>query len=162
MRVLLAAARRHADWKGRDGAFVTSVPNDHNRKYHKDGAGNVSQERVDESAKTKTKAMLFVGNDLAEGAPPPPGMSSYYVPSREKALASAARTYIYGKGFLSKATFDDEELRGMLQAYWDGGNPRGKAPVLTTKGLKVLVDAECAVCCFFAPPHTTPGNLNSK
>jgi hypothetical protein len=35
-------------------------------------------------------------------------MSSYYVPSREGALASAARTYIHGKGFLSKATFDDE------------------------------------------------------
>jgi hypothetical protein len=89
-------------------------------------------------------------------------MSSYYVPSREGALASAARTYIHGKGFLSKATFDDEELRGMPQAYWDGGNPRSKAPALTTKGLKAWVEAKYAVCCFFAPPHTTPGYLNSK
>jgi hypothetical protein len=27
------------DWKDRGGAFITTVPNDHNRKYHKDGAG---------------------------------------------------------------------------------------------------------------------------
>jgi len=110
------------DWQ-RGGAFITTVPNDHNRKFHKEDLGKESQERVDESAYSKTKALLFVGLDRAGASPPPPpppsssssssGMSPYYVSPQDKALAAAARTYIYGKGQLSKATFDDEEFRAM-------------------------------------------------
>ena len=58
------------------------------------------------------------------------GMSPYYVSPQDKALAAAARTYIYGKGQLSKVTFDDEEFRAMFQAYRVGGGGKGKASVL--------------------------------
>ena len=138
------------DWQ-RAGAFITTVPNAHNRKYHADtDEGKESQGRVDASGQRKTGALLFAGSSSAGAPPPPPSMASFYVPPAEKALAFAARFYIYGKGHVSKETFDDPEFRGMLQAYYEAGGGVGKAPVLTTKGLKAWVDAEYDVFRSFA------------
>lgn len=41
------------DWKDRDGAFITSVPTNHNRKYHKDGAGKAAQAKTTASKPAK-------------------------------------------------------------------------------------------------------------
>ena len=135
------------DWK-RGGAFLTTVPNAHNRKFHADTeGGKVSQDRLDASGDRKIAAVLFAGRSSASsssaGAPPPPPpppssavMAAYYVSHGDMALAAAARLYIYGRGHMSKATFDDPEFRAMNQAYYVTGGGRGKAPVLTTQGLQ--------------------------
>ena len=77
-------------------------------------------------------------------------MAAYFVSPGDKALASAARLYIYGTGHISKETFDDPEFHSMNQAYYVAGGGRGKAPVLTTKGLKAWVDAEYDVFKIFS------------
>jgi hypothetical protein len=140
------------DWK-REGAFITTVPNDHNRKYHADTDGSKrSQHRLDTFTVRKTAAMLVAGSNSA-GAPPPPSsaaMAAFYVSPGDKALASAARLYIYGTGHMSKETFNDPEFRGMNQAFYVAGGGRGKAPVLTTKGLKRWLDTEYDVFKTFA------------
>ena len=69
-------------------------------------------------------------------------MAAYYVSHGDMALAAAARLYIYGRGHMSKATFDDPEFRAMNQACYVAGGGRGKAPVLTTQGLQAWVDAD--------------------
>ena len=102
--------------------------------------------------------MLFAGCSSASsssaGAPPPPPSSSakaaFFVSPNDTSLASAARLYIYGTGHISKETLDDPEFRAMNQAYYIAGGGRGKAPVLTTKGLKAWVDAEYGVFRAFA------------
>ena len=137
------------DWK-RNGAFLTTVPNEHNRKYHADAEGE-DQGRLDASAKRKAGAVLFGGSSSA--GPPPPlssAMAAFYVSPKDKALASAAHYYINSKGRVSKETFDDPVFRDMTQAYYEAGGGKGKAPMLTTKGLKAWVDAECAVFQTFA------------
>ena len=45
------------DWK-RNGAFITTVPNAHNRMYHADAEGEESQGRLDESS----QELLAVGH----------------------------------------------------------------------------------------------------
>jgi len=138
------------DWK-RNGAFLTTVPHEHNRKYHADAEGKESQGGLDASAKRKAGAMLFGGSSSA--GPPPPlssAMAAFYVSPKDKALASAAHYYINSKGRVSKETFDDPVFRDMTQAYYEAGGGKGKAPMLTTKGLKAWVDAECAVFQTFA------------
>lgn len=60
----------------------------------------------------------------------------------DKALSKAARYYIYGRGTVSKSTFEDPAFREMCQAYFDAGGGKGKAPYLTRPGLLKFVDAE--------------------
>ena len=97
------------DWK-RNGTFITTVPNAHNRMYHADAEGEESQGRLDESGKRKAGAMLFGGSSSAGAPPPPPSssaMAAFYVSPKDKALAAAAFFYIYSKGRVPKATFND-------------------------------------------------------
>ena len=77
-------------------------------------------------------------------------MSVYYTTPREKALAASARTYIYGTGYLSKSSFEDEEYRARDQAYWNGGGGTRKAPTQTRKVLKAWLDA--GPCTLFLVP----------
>jgi hypothetical protein len=77
-------------------------------------------------------------------------MAAFFVSPNDKALASAARIYIYGTGHIFKEAFDDPEFRAINQAYYIAKGGRGKAPVLTTKGLKAWVDAEYGAFMAFA------------
>ena len=86
------------------------MPNAHNRTYHaQTDTAKASQGRLSLSGNTKVAAMLCVGSS-SSGAPPPPlssAMTGFYLTPQTKALAAAARFYIYGKGCVSKETFDD-------------------------------------------------------
>jgi hypothetical protein len=55
-------------------------------------------------------------------------MAAFFVSPKDKALATAAFFYIYSKGRVPKATFNDPVFRDMLQAYFEAGG--GKVVVL--------------------------------
>eukprot|EP00171_Calliarthron_tuberculosum_P008665 IDg8665t1 len=62
----------------------------------------------------------------------------------ERALALSARYYIYGKGRVSKSTFDDEAFREMLEGYYAAGGGKGKVRYLTRRGLLYWLRGEFA------------------
>ena len=74
---------------------------------------------------------------------------NFQVRPDEMAVSQTARFYIYGKGAVSKSTFEDPHFRKMTQAYYVAGGGSGKAPYLTRHGLVKYLDAEFALMLKF-------------
>ena len=74
---------------------------------------------------------------------------NFQVRPDEMSVSQTARFYIYGKGAVSKSTFEDPHFRTMTQAYYVAGGGSGKAPYLTRHGLVKYLDAEFALMLKF-------------
>jgi hypothetical protein len=63
------------------------------------------------------------------------GPAQIVVCKRDAALAGLARCYTYGRGRISKETFDDQAHRDRDQRMFEAGGGKGKAQFLTKKNL---------------------------
>ena len=100
--------------------------------------------RAQEASSSKSAAMAFAGaGDGAKGGP----MSLYFVPASQKALTLAARFYIYGKGHISKSTFDDPEFRALLRGYYVAGGGMGASVTPCAHRCRVRTSPSHASVC---------------
>jgi len=129
--------------------WLTTRAIDHNKQFHTDSASAKKSNLVeDKKADFRQSTMWNCGLNMAEGGNGSKGgdISSFFqVDPRDAALAAQARNFCYSKTALRKSTQDDEFHREMLQALYDAGGGKGKAPVLTSRGLEKWVKAEYTI-----------------
>ena len=109
----------------------------HDKQYHahESKALNVVEQR------TTVKAGEMINVMMSSCA----GPHQMVVSARDSALAASARSYIYGRGRISKETFDDPAHRDRDQAMFRAGVGKGQAPLLHRKKLVEWVRAEYSV-----------------
>ena len=104
-------------WNKASKCWTTSVPCNHFRDSPKCAPDLSKQLRGKDSAK---RARMTQGS-----------LSCMTLSPESKALTKAAQWYIYGTSRISKATFEDEYFRGMVQAYFECGGGKDKATVFS-------------------------------
>ena len=127
-------------------SWKTTMGLKHLRDTHELGDKNAAEVKAKTSSDARSAHKvqgMFAAGASSAGASASSACATFGISPREHALTKAARYYIYGRGRVSKETFNDPEFKNMLKGYYvaAGGRP-DDCPFLTTKMLVEYVRAE--------------------
>jgi hypothetical protein len=126
----------------------------HDKRYHADE----SKSACALARRREVQERLKVNVMLSSYA----GPAQIVVCKRDAALAGLARCYTYGRGRISKETFNDQAHRDRDQRMFETGGGKGKAPFLTKKNLVEWVRANSAANLILTKGNTllAEGEIN--
>ena len=146
----------------KQGLWLTTRAVMHDRQCHSRESASAlkSLARTHTAAAAKQAVMFYSSAALpstSTGRPLPMRMHSgtpvpalaYSVSKRDAALGAQARSYVYGRGRISKESFDDPVMRARDQAMYEAGGGTGTAPFITKQGLAAWVRAEYSIFIVF-------------